>query len=50
MNPKDDDMMKLMEEVRDLRREMDEMKELLRSLLQVIMEKDGDENEVYDFN
>ncbi len=50
MNPNDGDMMKLAQEVRDLRREMNEMKELLRSLLQAIMEKEDDENEIYDFN
>ena len=50
MDMKDDEMVKLVKEVKNLRREMDEMKELLRSLLQTIMEKDSEEDEIYDYN
>ena len=51
MEPKDVDVKQLAEEVKHLRREMDEMKKLIRSLLQEIMESgQGDEEDFFDFN
>ncbi len=50
--PRDSDLVKLEKEVKALKREVSEMKELIRSLLQVIMEnsEDDDEEELYTYN
>ena len=51
MVPSEVDVKQLAEEVKHLKREMDEMKKLLRSLLQEIMESErGDDDEFFDFN
>jgi len=43
--PKLEDVAKLENEVKALRREVSEMKELIRSLLQVLMENSEDDDE-----
>jgi hypothetical protein len=43
--PKAEDVVKLENEVKALRREVSEMKELIRSLLQVLMENSDDEDD-----
>ncbi len=51
MVPEEVDVNQLAREVKHLRREMDEMKKLLRSLLQEIVESNsGDEEDFFDFN
>ncbi len=48
--PKPEDVVKLENEVKALRREVSEMKELIRSLLQVLMENvDEDEEDLYNY-
>ncbi|AGB04273.1 hypothetical protein AciM339_0384 [Aciduliprofundum sp. MAR08-339] len=48
--PKPEDVAKLENEVKALRREVSEMKELIRSLLQVLMENvDEDEEDLYNY-
>lgn len=45
------DIKRLQEEVKSLRKEMDEMKNLIRSLLQEIVETDQNEgDDFFDFN
>ncbi len=51
MEPKDVDIDNLAKEVQDLKREMEEMKKLIRSLLHGIVENaERDEDDFYDFN
>ncbi len=51
MEPSEMDLKRLQEEVKSLRREMDEMKKLIRSLLQEIVESEQtEEDEFFDFN
>ena len=51
MEPNEMDLKRLQEEVKSLRREMDEMKRLIRSLLQEIVESEQSvEDEFFDFN
>ncbi len=48
--PKAEDVAKLESEVKALRREVSEMKELIRSLLQVLMENsDDEEDDMYGY-
>lgn len=48
--PRAEDVVKLENEVKALRREVSEMKELIRSLLQVLMENvDEDEEDLYNY-
>ncbi len=48
--PRAEDVAKLEKEVKALRREVSEMKELIRSLLQVLMENaEEDEEELYNY-
>ncbi len=48
--PRAEDVAKLEKEVKALRREVREMKELIRSLLQVLMENaEEDEEELYNY-
>ncbi len=51
MDPNDDHIRRLEEEVRSLRREMDEMKALIRSLLQELLQSaQEDEDDFFEFN
>ncbi len=51
MVPGEVDVKQLAEEVKNLKREMDEMKKLIRSLLQELMESErSDDEDFFDFN
>jgi len=51
MEPQDVDIDNLAKEVRNLKREMEEMKKLIRSLLHELVESaERDEEDFYDFN